>query len=347
MSLDELFEKRKEEIPSEEGKLSMRDVEPKESDKEEVQSAGVKPGYTGSFPTNPTPSEEIIEEVPSKRITTKDKYIKLITAKTGLTKKEIEQKIKDKRDDLKGLISEEGALFVIAKELGVKIVSPNDINKMIPSEEVIEVGKDITVDEIMEEIHESEKAFEEVTISEPPVPTPPKPKIIKKKQTPKEQYPLVPIDIDEKVFIQRAGEPLTLGEAKQKVKAEIDLFNFTIENIVNENDFYTTPNGKRAITKSGVRKIMLALNISTEIVSHSCVRDENNQWVATFIVRAKTMNGRSAECIGICEQNEKNRKRTLHDTLATAQTRASSRAILDLVGFGAVSKEELEDLQEI
>ncbi|MEJ2251986.1 MAG: DUF2240 family protein [Candidatus Lokiarchaeota archaeon] len=48
-------------------------------------------------------------------------YIKRIIEETGLSKKEIEKLVNEKKTELKGLISEEGALFIIAKELGVEV----------------------------------------------------------------------------------------------------------------------------------------------------------------------------------------------------------------------------------
>ncbi|TFF98638.1 MAG: DUF2240 family protein [Promethearchaeota archaeon] len=50
-----------------------------------------------------------------------DLYIKKIIEETGLSKKEIQERVNKKKDELKGLISDKGALFVIAKELGVEI----------------------------------------------------------------------------------------------------------------------------------------------------------------------------------------------------------------------------------
>ena len=41
--------------------------------------------------------------------------------KSGLSDKEIEKKVKEKLDSLSGLISKEGALHIIANELGVKL----------------------------------------------------------------------------------------------------------------------------------------------------------------------------------------------------------------------------------
>ena len=48
-------------------------------------------------------------------------YVNKIIEETGLTRKEIQNLVEDKKSELKGLISDEGALFIIAKELGVDI----------------------------------------------------------------------------------------------------------------------------------------------------------------------------------------------------------------------------------
>jgi len=50
-----------------------------------------------------------------------EKYIRRIIEETGLSKKDIEERVNEKKKELKGLISEEGALFIIARELGVEI----------------------------------------------------------------------------------------------------------------------------------------------------------------------------------------------------------------------------------
>ncbi|MCK4779442.1 MAG: DUF2240 family protein, partial [Candidatus Lokiarchaeota archaeon] len=52
-------------------------------------------------------------------------YINKIIEDTGLTRKEIQNLVEDKKNELKGLISDEGALFIIAKELGVDIKNEN------------------------------------------------------------------------------------------------------------------------------------------------------------------------------------------------------------------------------
>jgi replication factor A1 len=54
-----------------------------------------------------------------------ESYINKIIEETGLTRKEIQDKVEEKKKELKGLISEEGALFIIAKELGVDVKEEN------------------------------------------------------------------------------------------------------------------------------------------------------------------------------------------------------------------------------
>ena len=52
-------------------------------------------------------------------------YINKIIEDTGLSKTEIQSLVEKKKEELKGLISDEGALFVIAKELGVEVSGEN------------------------------------------------------------------------------------------------------------------------------------------------------------------------------------------------------------------------------
>ena len=52
-------------------------------------------------------------------------YINKIIEDTGLSKTEIKSLVEEKKEELKGLISDEGALFVIAKELGVEVSGEN------------------------------------------------------------------------------------------------------------------------------------------------------------------------------------------------------------------------------
>ncbi|MFW9895886.1 MAG: DUF2240 family protein [Candidatus Thorarchaeota archaeon] len=53
-------------------------------------------------------------------------YLNKIIENTGLTRKEIQDMVGEKKSELKGLISEEGALFIIARELGVDVKEENE-----------------------------------------------------------------------------------------------------------------------------------------------------------------------------------------------------------------------------
>lgn len=113
--------------------------------------------------------------------------------------------------------------------------------------------------------------------------------------------------------------------------------------------------------KSAWRKIATAFNISDEILEKEIIRDDNYQIIsATFYVKATAPNGRSGVASASCAIFDKINKKDVeqpsnfelrkrfnnaeNDVIATAHTRAKSRAIADLVGMGEVSAEELGDM---
>ena len=93
-----------------------------------------------------------------------DSILKEIIAQTGLKREEVEEMVKSKIDELKGLISTEGALFIISKELKVVIEkqerSKQDLyakrreearkNAQIPKERLSLLVKDICFSESLE-----------------------------------------------------------------------------------------------------------------------------------------------------------------------------------------------------
>ena len=112
--------------------------------------------------------------------------------------------------------------------------------------------------------------------------------------------------------------------------------------------------------KSAWRKLARAFNISDEPITKEIIRDENHQIIsAYFEVKAILPNGRSGFGVGDCSifdkikyddselpSNFELRKRFTnaeHDVIATAHTRAKSRAISDLIGAGEVSAEEMDN----
>src|ERR1700674_1112033 len=68
---------------------------------------------------------------------------------------------------------------------------------------------------------------------------------------------------------------------------------------------------------------------------------EDGSFVWSFRVRAQAPNGRFTEAVAAGDSRERKFSHIEHDVQATAQTRAKSRAISDLIGAGEVSAEEM------
>ena len=105
---------------------------------------------------------------------------------------------------------------------------------------------------------------------------------------------------------------------------------------------YQTIKGKTCIKKSGFRKLACAFWISTEITRENRINFEKH-FVYEVTCRATAPNGRFVEACASCSSIEKEFSHLENDVRATAQTRASNRAISDLIGWGEVSAEELDD----
>jgi hypothetical protein len=124
--------------------------------------------------------------------------------------------------------------------------------------------------------------------------------------------------------------------------------------LLGPNDTYIVK-GVKMINKSGWRKISLAANVTTEIVS-VLTNPENapgiitppQEFTATVIARAKASWGRVSEDVGAYSASEfvsKTGERlpvSKATIIARAATRAINRAVSDLVGGGRVSAEEVE-----
>lgn len=148
------------------------------------------------------------------------------------------------------------------------------------------------------------------------------------------------------------------------------------ETILDKTD-YQVYEGKPRKKKSAWRKLATAFNVSTRVVSEEIERTESRHVLsASYTICAysgpKDNPHRQFEAVGYCDINEKccpsqrgekchkaawkghyccakgcdGRKHWSHpdhDVKSTAQTRASNRAIADLIGCGEVSAEELTD----
>lgn len=108
--------------------------------------------------------------------------------------------------------------------------------------------------------------------------------------------------------------------------------------LLDPNDF-TEIRGERFAKKSAFRKLALAYGISTE-----CVREDRIEFKSAtaylFTIKAMSPNGRSMIGSGSCHSDER-RFTKPSDCRATAETRATNRAIANLLGWAQISAEEV------
>lgn len=100
--------------------------------------------------------------------------------------------------------------------------------------------------------------------------------------------------------------------------------------------------GREFKKKSAWRKLARYFNISVEIVRVD--RDQlGDHFLATVTARAVAPWGQSYEEVGACGTDEATGRRTITvaDAIATASTRASNRAVSNLIAMGEVSAEEI------
>lgn len=104
-----------------------------------------------------------------------------------------------------------------------------------------------------------------------------------------------------------------------------------------------TGDARRFLKRSGWRKIAFWYALDLEIVREQVDRDEHGQIIrAHVIARARHPNGRYADGDGGCSITERGFSKPEHDIPAVATTRATNRAISNLVGAGDLSAEELD-----
>lgn len=134
------------------------------------------------------------------------------------------------------------------------------------------------------------------------------------------------------------------------------------EKLLKPSDYQKT--GQKSFKKkSAWRKYATAFNISDEIVDEEIIRDDNYRIIsATYRVKAIAANGRYGYGVASCSIYDKiNANDTVepspfelrkrfsnaeNDVIATAHTRAKSRAISDIIGTGEVSAEEMDIMKE-
>lgn len=102
--------------------------------------------------------------------------------------------------------------------------------------------------------------------------------------------------------------------------------------------------GREFKKKSAWRKLARYFNISVELVRTEREVMADSHFLATVTARAVAPWGQSFEEIGACCTDEATGKRVISvaDAIATAATRASNRAISNLIAMGEVSAEEID-----
>ena len=95
--------------------------------------------------------------------------------------------------------------------------------------------------------------------------------------------------------------------------------------------------------KSAWQKLGRAFNVDTRIVEKEFQRSKTGRIKeAYYCVCATLPNGRSVESDALCSRTERGKDKVSdHTIMATAKTRATNRAISELIGAGEVSSDEM------
>lgn len=173
----------------------------------------------------------------------------------------------------------------------------------------------------------------------------------------------------------REATPLARNDAvpmpivtTSEAKAQMVAYTAMVAAVLNEDDYQKIWGQPKPFKKkSGVKKLQTFFGLKVEIVDDA-VRDDLGDGHFGFRVKARATapNGRSVEALAACSTLEerfdlipkdnddveskawalkvrKANARSYHDVLATAETRATNRAVLNLIGAGEVSAEEMRE----
>lgn len=142
--------------------------------------------------------------------------------------------------------------------------------------------------------------------------------------------------------------PMDVSQARQAMTAYQEL----CAAVLVDDDWIGHPGQPESfVKKSGWAKLATFYGVSTELIGDTLLeRDTDGKLIrAAAKARAVARDGRHADGGGACGRNEprfvnaRGRQKIEHDLPSTAETRATNRAIANLIGFGAVSAEEVAD----
>jgi len=147
----------------------------------------------------------------------------------------------------------------------------------------------------------------------------------------------LPARYDAKAYLQG----LQGGAAIQQQLAAA--YDAAVNALIGPNDVQVE-GGRSFKKKSAWRKLARHFGISTRVV-HRDRGMVGEDFVASITVRAIAPWGQSAEAEGACGTDEESGRReiTIADAIATAETRATNRAISNLIAMGEVSADEISE----
>lgn len=138
---------------------------------------------------------------------------------------------------------------------------------------------------------------------------------------------------------------VTSAEAFKVQQALAAAYDHAVAALIGPNDVQVE--GNRSFKKkSAWRKLARHFQISTSVVAVERgweLGSDEPDYVAVVTVRATAPWGQAAEAVGACATSEATGRRviTVADALATAETRATNRAVSNLIAMGEVSAEEM------
>lgn len=149
------------------------------------------------------------------------------------------------------------------------------------------------------------------------------------------------VAFDPAVYLRSLG-----GNAMQTQQQLMAAYDAACKALIGPNDVQQE-SGREFKKKSAWRKLARYFGISIHCERGDAViqRFEDGSWVATARAEAMAPWGQRATDVGACGSDEQTGRRviTMADALATAMTRATNRAISNLIAMGEVSAEEIGD----
>ena len=269
-------------------------------------------------------------------ITTTEKNIITIIKETGITRKEIQDLVKEKQEELKGLISEEGALFMIAKDLSVYIEDnhySNDKQAQEKFNKSIEMSMDsMEEQEVKQEVVSME--MEETTME------------IIEEETMETGIVLTGGEDKKPQFsLALPSDEMNLP-SKEEIDLKYEILEYIKRKVVSKKEDYENVNGKPYLKASGTAKFINYFKLNISYPHREIINDDYGQH-CEFICRVEAPWGQVVESYGNASMKTMKLGKTRHNMVSLAETRARTRAIRIIMGFTEPSYAEMHGQEPI